>query len=130
MYITPIFAGFLALIYCFLAMRVISARRSLRVGFGDGGERRLVRAIRVHGNFSEYVPFILILMMMGELMSAPAWVTFAIGIVLVSGRLVHAAGVSRQPEPPGSRTIGMGLTLTALLAGAIVTLLYGFSAAP
>ena len=43
----------------------------VQVGLGDGGEKTLLRHIRVHGNFGEYVPFILMLMLMGELLGAP-----------------------------------------------------------
>ncbi len=127
--ITPIFAGLLALAYAYLAMRVIVARRSLKVGLGDGGEKTLLRYIRVHGNFAEYVPFILLLMLMGELMGAPSWLTASIGILLCAGRLVHAIGVGQEPEISGSRTIGMGLTFTALLVAGIVGILFGLTGA-
>ena len=125
MYFTPIFAGLLALVYYTLALRVILARRRLRVGLGDGGEQAMMRTIRVHGNFAEYVPLILILMLMGELLAAQTWVTVLAGTALIAGRLLHAIGVSRQPELPGSRTIGMSLTFTALLVAAIANLWLG-----
>lgn len=127
--ITPIFAGLLALAYAYLAMRVIVARRSLKVGFGDGGEKTMLRYIRVHGNFGEYVPFVLLLMLMGELMGTPPWLTASIGTLLVAGRLVHAIGVSQEPEINGSRTIGMGLTFTALLVAGMVGILLGLTGA-
>ncbi len=127
--ITPIFAGLLALAYAYLAMRVIVARRTMRVGLGDGGEKALLRAVRVHGNFAEYVPFVLILMMMDELLGAPAWLTVCIGGLLVAGRLVHAVGVSQEPEINGSRTVGMALTYTALLVAGLVAMLLGLTGA-
>lgn len=127
--ITPIFAGLLALAYAYLAMRVIVTRRSLKVGLGDGGEKTMLRHIRVHGNFGEYVPFVLLLMLMGELMGTPAWLTAGIGTLLVAGRLVHAIGVSQEPEITGSRTIGMALTFTALIVAATVAILLGLTGA-
>lgn len=125
MYVTPLFAGILALVFYTLALRVILARGRFSVGLGDGGERLMLRYIRVHGNFAEYVPLVLILMMMGELLEAPFWLTTIIGAVLVAGRMLHAVGVSREPEISGSRQIGMGLTFTALLLAAGVNLWLG-----
>ena len=68
-------------------------------------------------------------MMMGELLGAPAWLTFCIGGLLVAGRLVHAVGVSQEPEITGSRTVGMALTFTALLVAGLVDILLGLTGA-
>ncbi|WP_136659026.1 MAPEG family protein [Nitratireductor sp. XY-223] len=125
MYVTPIFAGGLTLLYVYLAVRVITTRRTVRIGLGDGGDAEMLRCIRVHANFAEYVPIGLLLMAMAELQSAPAWMTASIGLILVAGRLIHAAGVSRQPEVPGSRTLGMGLTFAALIVAAMLNLALG-----
>lgn len=127
--ITPIFAGLLAMAYAYLAMRVIVARRTMKVGLGDGGEKTMLRHIRVHGNFGEYVPFVLMLMLMGELLGAPGWLTVFIGGLLVAGRLVHAVGVSQEPEITGSRTVGMALTFTALLVAGLVDMMLGLTGA-
>ena len=51
--------------------------------------------------------------------------TASIGLILVAGRLIHAIGVSRQPEVPGSRTLGMGLTFAALIIAAMLNLALG-----
>ena len=72
MYVTPIFAGGLTLLYVYLAVRVITTRRTVRIGLGDGGDAEMLRCIRVHANFAEYVPIGLLLMAMAELLSAPA----------------------------------------------------------
>ena len=45
-----------------LSMRMISNRVRARVNLLDGGDEALTRAMRVHGNFAEYVPFALLLM--------------------------------------------------------------------
>ncbi|MDA4844127.1 MAPEG family protein [Hoeflea poritis] len=125
MYVTPIFAGGLTLFYVYLAVRVITTRRTARVGLGDGGDTQMLRAIRVHANFAEYVPLGLLLMALAELQSAPPWIAAIIGLILAAGRLIHAYGVSRQPEVPGSRTLGMGLTFTALIIAAMLNLVLG-----
>ena len=60
MTITPIYAGLLAIVYFLLSWRIISMRGPGGPSFGDGGDPVLLRRIRAHGNFAEYVPFLLI----------------------------------------------------------------------
>ena len=70
--IVPIYAGFLGLVFIFLSVRVIRARRQERVALGDGGNPQVRRAMRVHANFAEYVPLALILIAFAELQGQPA----------------------------------------------------------
>lgn len=120
--ITPAYAGLFALFLIILSLRVIGMRRSARVSLGDGGNPDLMRCMRVQGNFIEYVPLILILMLLAELLGQPSWIIHAIGLVLLAGRLAHAYGVGRSPQVMRLRVLGMVLTLTALVAGAVVNL--------
>ncbi|MCR9139388.1 MAG: MAPEG family protein [Alphaproteobacteria bacterium] len=122
--ITPIFAGVLTLIYVYLTIQVISARRTNRIGLGDGGNADLLRRMRVHSNFAEYAPLGLLLMFMAEMQGVPAWAMLLVGLVLLAGRFVHAIGLSGTAETPGLRTVGMALTLTALIAAALINLVW------
>jgi uncharacterized membrane protein YecN with MAPEG domain len=123
MTVTPIYAAILALIYVFLSVRVIGARRSARVALGDGGNPLLLRRQRVHANFAEYVPLALILMLLAEQQATAPVLLHALGALLLVGRVVHAVGVSREPEQIWQRVTGMSLTFTALVAGALINLL-------
>jgi uncharacterized protein len=122
MSVTPIYAGLLALLFILLSVRVIGLRRSARVALGDGGNPALLRRQRVHGNFAEYAPLALLLMALAELQNLPDWTIHAIGILLLVGRAAHAYGVSREPEMPKARVLGMALTFAALGAGAVANL--------
>jgi uncharacterized protein len=122
MTITPIYAALLALMFVALSVRVIGARRSALVALGDGGNRVLLRRQRVHANFAEYVPLALILMMLAEQQSMPPPIIHALGALLVAGRVIHAVGVSREPEQLWQRVTGMSLTFTVLVAGALINL--------
>jgi uncharacterized protein len=62
--ITAFYAALLAPLFILLAVRVIRQRRGARVAIGDGGDKLLLRRMRVHANFAEYVPFALVLMCM------------------------------------------------------------------
>ena len=122
MLLTAVYAGLLAMVFLVLSVRVIGARRAARVSIGDGGEKNLLRRMRVHGNFAEYAPFTLLLMFLAETQGAPVSVLHGIGIMLLIGRLLHAIGLGSDPENFRLRVGGMALTFTALGLGAIVNL--------
>ena len=120
--IVPIYAGLLGLVFIFLSVRVIRARRQERVALGDGGNPRLRRAIRVHANFAEYVPLALILIAFAELQGQPGVLVHTLGLALLVGRLIHAFGVSQENETFRYRTAGMSLTFIAIAAASVMNL--------
>ena len=118
MRITSFYAALLALLFGALSVRTLLLRRRLRVAVGDAGNARLMRAMRVHANFAEYVPLCLLLAAFCEAQGTPpAWLHAALG-GLVVGRLLHAYGVSQVDEPYAFRVVGVALTLTVLFASA------------
>ncbi|TYC67868.1 glutathione metabolism protein [Stappia sp. BW2] len=123
LYITPLFAGLLTLLYIYLSIRVIAVRKSERVGLGDGGHSGLQRRMRAHGNFAEYAPLALVLMLILELTGTAHWLLWALGLALLAGRALHAYSVSQEPEPLKFRVAGMGLTFTVLAVAALTLLL-------
>jgi uncharacterized protein len=119
---TSLYAGLLALLYVYLSTRVIKARRTAGVGIGDAGNQQLLRAQRVHANFAEYVPLVLILMVLLEFQSQPLWLIHSTGALLLGGRLIHAYGVSQDPEIIRIRVTGMAMTFCAIITGALANL--------
>jgi uncharacterized protein len=126
--ITALIAGLLALLFVFLSVRVIGARRGARVAIGDGGDKLLARRARVHGNFAEYAPMGLLLMGIAENGGAPKMAIWMIGGLLLLGRLIHAYGVSQEKEQLAFRVTGMALTFTAIISGAMACLMLGLPA--
>lgn len=120
--ITALYAALLALLFMALSIRVIGFRRAVRIGLGDGGDTALLRRVRVHANFAEYVPFCLVLIGLAESLRAPALFLHGLGALLVVARLSHAYGVSRQPETFLFRVAGTGGTLTVLGSAAALCL--------
>jgi len=111
---TALYASFLGFILIFLSFRVIKTRRKLRVSIGEGGNELLQRMIRAHANFIEYTPFSLILLASIEINSfLPVWCVHFLGVLLVSGRIMHAHGMSNSVKP--YRVRGMQLTFTVIL---------------
>jgi uncharacterized membrane protein YecN with MAPEG domain len=106
----------------FLSLRVIGQRRVARVSLGDGGNAELQRRCRVHANFAEYVPLALLLMVLAESQGWPDWVLHLVGGPLLVGRAAHAYGVSRAPELPRLRVVGMASTFAAIVFGSLAVL--------
>ncbi len=91
--VTPLYALPLALIYLILWVRISAVRSKTSISFGDGGNVELLRRIRQHGNFVEWAPFVLILMILAEGMGAPALYLHIGGALLLIGRIVHPFGL-------------------------------------
>jgi uncharacterized membrane protein YecN with MAPEG domain len=118
--ITAFYASLLAALYLVLSARVIGWRRAQKVELGHGEDPELLRRMRVHANFAEYVPFALLLMALAENLSPPRPLLHLVGIMLVVGRLVHAYGLSQTPHILRYRVWGMILTLAALGISALI----------
>ncbi|RYZ87513.1 MAG: glutathione metabolism protein [Moraxellaceae bacterium] len=118
MLIVGFYAASLALLYLVLTFRTIFLRGKLRVALGDGKQEPLQRAIRVHANFNEYVPLGLILLFLVASSGSPILLLHGLGVALLLGRLLHALGVSRSPEPLILRQLGMVLTIGSILVSA------------
>ncbi len=113
--ITSIYASLLALMYVYLSIRVVKHRREHKVSIGDGGNALVARAIRVHANFIEYVPFCLILIYLVESHAAVPTFVHAMGMTLVVARLSHAYGISSEAADFRFRVGGMILTFSVLI---------------
>ncbi|BDX01481.1 hypothetical protein MACH16_02290 [Marinomonas pontica] len=120
--ITPIYAALLVFLYIFLSFRVIKLRMKYKVGIGDGDHPLLTRAIRVHGNFAENVPFALLLLWMYESLPGAPILVHLMGALLCIGRLIHAYGVSQEKEPLIYRQGGMMITFFILCTTALLIL--------
>lgn len=126
--VTPIYAGILAFLYVYLAFAVIRRRYRDRIPLGDGGNDSFLRTMRAHGNFSEYVPLALLLMVAAELGGAAAGVLHAIGALLLVGRTVHAWCFLFNKRNLRMRVAGMAMTLTAIATAGGVSVWAGLNA--
>ena len=123
MLITPAYAAIFAALFFMLSVRTLRLRRALRIPVGDAGNLQMLRAIRVHSNFAEYVPLTLLLIFMLESLGAARALIHAPCLALLCGRLCHAYGVSQLSEKFGYRVAGMALTFTALMGTALFVLM-------
>ncbi|MDD3764064.1 MAG: MAPEG family protein [Nevskiales bacterium] len=123
MTITPLYAGLLALWFLVLSARVIQKRD--KVSLGDGGDPHLLRRIRGHANFAEYVPLILLMIGMLELGGMRAWVLHLLGATLLVARVLHGVALSFTDKWKFGRFYGTLLTFILLLVGALLTIWQG-----
>ncbi|MFY8297388.1 MAPEG family protein [Pseudoalteromonas sp. SS15] len=121
--ITPIYVALLAILFLFLSFKTIKVRKRLQIGVGTGDNPELLRAMRVHANFSEYVPITLILILSVELLKGHFILLHCLGAVLLIGRVLHAYGVSQTKENLKFRVSGMLLTFSTMLVS-IISILY------
>lgn len=124
---TPLYAGLLALWYLVLSYRIITMRME-GTSFGDGGNPVLLRRIRAHGNFAEYVPFILILIGILELSHLPNIIVHGLGITLVIARLLHGYALSFRETFKFGRFWGTALTFLLLFVCGLLCIYQAISA--
>lgn len=117
--VSATYIALLLIIGVVLAARVVAVRRSERVGIGDGKNALLLQRIRCHGNFSEYAPLLIALLILLPLLGAREWMVHAAGLGAVVGRVMHAVGLGQTIGPSFGRVGGMILTFTTLILGAL-----------
>jgi uncharacterized membrane protein YecN with MAPEG domain len=122
-----IHSALLILMGVLLTLRVIGQRRGAGVGIGDGGDARLARAIRAHGNFAENAPFAIGSYTLLGLAGASAWLIHVLGIVFLVGRVAHAAGLSQHEGASVGRFIGMVLAGVVLCVAAVTLLIHALA---
>lgn len=124
MVVTPVYAGLLTLLFVVLSLRVVY-RRQAGISLGDGGDMKMLRVIRGHGNFAEYVPLSLLLLAIMELSQFSNYFLHALGFTLLVGRLLHAYALSFTLKFRFGRVWGAGLTFAVLAIQAVCCLYHG-----
>lgn len=119
-----VYASLLAVLFVFLSFRTIRMRRKFRVAVGDGGHPPLLRAMRVHANFSEYTPITLILLFLMAHLGAPTGWIHLLGFAFVSARIAHAYGVGQLKENFRFRVFGMLTTFGVIGIASLWLLLH------
>ena len=110
--ITLTTAGATALIAFWLAMRTGGARRAAKVSIGDGGDPALICRMRAQANFTEYAPFILILIALIEFTTHSSIWLWAASVAFLVARIAHPLGMDGLK---GARTLGTTLTFLLLV---------------
>lgn len=84
----------------------------------------LQRKVRAHGNFAEYVPHALLLIVALELMQVQTWLVWLLGSSLTIARIAHAYGLITKYGPSIGRAAGFFLTWFVYIIGSIACFYY------
>ena len=116
--IVGLYAGLNALLLLVLAYNVGSRRGAQKqLQPGDMGDAVLTRAIRAHGNFAEYAPIVLLLLLVLALLGFGALWLHIYGATFTIARVLGAVGMMRAKHPNAFRFTGNLVTGLALLLG-------------
>ncbi|MEQ3650755.1 MAPEG family protein [Hyphomonas sp.] len=108
------------LLLIYLAFRVVSVRQSAKVSIGTGGNEMLELRTRVHGNATEYIPSMLVGLVVMALMGLPVWILHVAGGVFTLGRVMHIIGLGGTVMP--MRAGGILLSWIAMVLAALAIL--------
>lgn len=100
--------------------------RSKKLAYQAIDPGALQRKIRAHGNFVEYVPFALLLLLALELMRSPSWLLWLLAITLTVARIIYAWGVINTYGPSIGRAIGFFATWFVYILGSTACVYYAF----
>jgi len=105
--IVAIYAGLNGLLTLALSYNVGRHRaRADSLTPGAMGDDVLVRAIRAHGNATEYIPLAIVMILILALLSAPAYLLHGLGAGFTIGRVAQAWGMTREKHPNAIRFTG------------------------
>ena len=120
--VTLLFAALHVLMLLALLVPISRHRHRHRIGLGDGGDPVLLRKIRVHANFIEYVPLGLLMLALLELGGLWQPLLWLFGGALLLARGMHAVGFSGRPGYSFGRFWGTAITWGVLLTMALAGL--------
>ena len=126
--VTALYTGILALILVGLSLYVVDGRWRNKVGVGDGGNADMLKRMRAHANFIEYVPIALIGLYLLEVTRHSVYLLHVLGIALVVARLIHPIGMVRKSPNP-FRAGGALITLGILIVEGVLLILAFFAGA-
>ena len=124
--VTAFYAALLALIYVGLSGWVIAGRVGKSTLFGDGGDDSMLRRVRSHANFIEYVPIALVVLARYEADGGSETLVRVLLVLLVVARIMHPIGMFAAENTPRQfafRGGGIIATLVIILIAAIALLL-------
>jgi len=127
--ITPLYAALLAILLFVLSIRVIGLRSNPAFSFiaqGKGDDAVLQRAIRAHGNLTEYAPTMLILLAFLEQSGTSVIKLHVLGGSFLLGRLMHGLCMGFMKSNLPLRVGGTAFTLFPLMIAAVALLIQYF----
>jgi hypothetical protein len=124
--VTMLYAALCGVLLIALAFNVVRLRLGRKVPLGVGDDHALEQPVRVHGNFTEYTPTFLILLLLAELSGAAFVFLHLMGAAFVTGRMLHAYGLSTVRARSFGRFYGSAISWTSILVLSVYLLVRSF----
>lgn len=113
----------LGAMFAVFSLLVVVTRVRNATPFGDGDNTRLRGFVRIHGNFAEWIPMIVLVVAALEISGGSSIQIHGLMGCLLIGRIAHAIGLSQSPLKTPHR-IGRAIGgITSLLVLVIATVL-------
>ncbi len=111
-------SGILVIVYFLLANNVSLTRVRTNVGFGTDSDPMspLNRAIRAHGNASEYIPLFVALFLYFLVSGASGWIGWVVVIVTIC-RVLHPISIFIAPDLNGRHPLRFVSAVGTYLGG-------------
>ena len=110
-----------AMLLILLTINVSRLRRKHKISSGDGGNKTLLNAIRVHGNGTEQVPIFALLILALSFARASSTELAVLVIAFTASRFIHAYGMIFRTLL--ARQLGAIVTYIAQAAAVVILLL-------
>ena len=114
----------LLIIFIGLSFNAAYTRRKSGLAVGEGQNEKLIRAVRAHGNFSEFAPMFLISLVIVDQLSKNCDYVACLGSIFVLGRVSHA--LSMFLKKGILRVISMMMTMIPLVSNLIYLVILVF----
>src|SRR5512137_2947617 len=124
--VTMLYAALCGVLLIALALNVVRLRLGRKIPLGMGEGSALEQPVRVHGNFTEYAPPFLILLLLAELGGASFGFLHLMGAAFMLGRLLHAYGLSTVRARSFGRFYGSAISWGTILVLSIYLLVRAF----
>lgn len=116
---TGIWLGVFTVFYILLALHVVRMRWVTKTGLGVGEDRRMLKAVRIHGNFSEYIPLMILSIALLEIRGISSQWIHTLFCAAFLGRVLICIGITKTSNFSIPRFSGNNLTFMTLLAAGI-----------
>jgi uncharacterized membrane protein YecN with MAPEG domain len=122
--ITSIYTALLGFLFFNITMTVIKGRVKNEISLGPGKNNEIEHLVSAHSNFVAYTPFFLITLFVLEYQKANIYALHALGIIFLTGRIMHYIGMKGDRMNFKFRRRGMMLTMWPILVSLAMCIIY------
>ena len=128
LHLVALYVGLNGLILMWLAVAIGRVRMRTGIWLGDGGSEELLRAMRGLANFTEFVPFGLLMLLLMAALGLPWYLVHVFGATLTIGRVAHAAHFTGAYDALIARQVGAMLTFLPIGLGSLGLIFHALTA--